>query len=99
MVLRTRSELFQIAVMAPGNDDATDVKINSDMPLPMPRSVMRSPIHMMSTVPAVMVSTIVVMTFQDSLGTIGTSQPGKNAPLRASVTYEADCRAAKPTVM
>src|SRR5660397_183332 len=99
MVLRTRSELCQMVVMAPGNDEATEVKIKSDMPLPMPRSVMRSPSHMMSTVPAVIVSTIVVMTFHDWSGTISTGQPGKNTPLRAIVTYEADCRAAKPTEM
>src|SRR5660397_146417 len=99
MVLRTRSVLCQMVEMAPGNDEATEVKIKSDMPLPMPRSVMRSPIHMMSTVPAVIVSTIVVMMFHDWSGTICASQPGKNTPLRAIVTYDADCTAANPTVM
>ena len=33
------------------------VKINSDMPLPMPRSVICSPSHMMKAVPAVSVRT------------------------------------------
>ena len=33
------------------------VKISSDMPLPMPRSVICSPSHMMKAVPAVRVST------------------------------------------
>ena len=34
------------------------VKIITDMPLPMPRSVMSSPSHMMTPVPAVMVRII-----------------------------------------
>ena len=36
-----------------------EVKIRIDMPLPTPRSVMSSPSHMITAVPAVMVSTIV----------------------------------------
>ena len=35
----------------------TEAKISSDMPLPMPRWVISSPIHMSSAVPAVSVST------------------------------------------
>ena len=35
-----------------------DVKIRIDMPLPIPRSVISSPIHMTQAVPAVMVITI-----------------------------------------
>ena len=86
MVLRTWSELCQIVLIARGKEDATDVKIKSDMPLPMPRSVIRSPSHMISTVPAVMVRTMTEMTFHDVLGMIGSAQPGKNTPLRAIVT-------------
>ena len=41
-----------------GKPDAIDVKISSDMPLPMPRSVMSSPNHMMRPVPAVIVRTM-----------------------------------------
>jgi hypothetical protein len=41
----------------PGMLDTTLAKISSDMPLPMPRWVMSSPIHMSSAVPAVRVST------------------------------------------
>ena len=33
-----------------------EVKISSDMPLPTPRSVMSSPSHMMTAVPAVIVT-------------------------------------------
>ena len=47
-----------IAQSEPGNGAAIDVKIRSDMPLPMPRSVMSSPIHMMRPVPAVIVMTM-----------------------------------------
>ena len=35
-----------------------DAKISSDMPLPMPRCVTSSPIHISSAVPAVSVATI-----------------------------------------
>ena len=44
--------------MAPGNVATTCVKIRIDMPLPMPRSVMSSPSHMMTAVPATIVRTI-----------------------------------------
>ena len=43
---------------AAGKVATTWVKIRIDMPLPMPRSVTSSPSHMMTAVPAVMVSTI-----------------------------------------
>ena len=38
---------------------AIEVKIRIDMPLPMPRSVISSPSHMITAVPAVIVMTIV----------------------------------------
>ena len=41
-----------------GSVDTTEAKISSDMPLPMPRWVMASPIHISSAVPVVRVSTI-----------------------------------------
>ena len=41
----------------PGRLDTTEAKISSDMPLPMPRWVMSSPIHISSAVPTVRVST------------------------------------------
>ena len=41
-----------------GKVATTWVKIRIDMPLPMPRSVTSSPSHMITAVPAVMVSTI-----------------------------------------
>ena len=51
---------------ASGKRAAIDVKISSDMPLPMPRSVMSSPIHMMRPVPAVMVMTMSMIAYQAS---------------------------------
>ena len=44
-----------------GKPAAIEVKISSDMPLPTPRSVMSSPSHMMTLVPAVMVMTMTRM--------------------------------------
>ena len=58
-------------IMATGRDSArtapklagswltTEAKISSDMPLPMPRWVMSSPIHMMRAVPAVRLITTI----------------------------------------
>ncbi len=43
---------------AEGKVAMTWVKIRIDMPLPMPRSVISSPSHMITAVPAVMVITI-----------------------------------------
>ena len=40
-----------------GSVDTTEAKISSDMPLPMPRWVMSSPIHISSAVPVVRVRT------------------------------------------
>ena len=40
-----------------GKPEMTCVKISSDMPLPTPRSVISSPNHMITAVPAVMVTT------------------------------------------
>ncbi len=43
-----------------GNCAAIWVKIITDMPLPIPRSVISSPIHMMIEVPAVIVRIITI---------------------------------------
>ena len=45
-----------------------DVKISTDMPLPTPRSVMSSPNHMMTAVPAVMTMIMTRMTQTDVVG-------------------------------
>jgi len=56
--LRLHSALGKVA--------AIWVKMSTDMPLPTPRSVISSPIHMMMLVPAVMVR-IITMTGKMSL--------------------------------
>ncbi len=50
-------ELTQ-ACTATGTDVRIEAKISSEMPLPTPRCVISSPIHISSVVPAVRVSTI-----------------------------------------
>ena len=79
----------------------TWVKIMTDMPLPTPRSVISSPIHMITAVPATIAMTIVAMWNTDALGMIGfaaMSQFGNSVPLRASSMYPVDCRIARPMV-
>ncbi len=50
-----------------GKRATTWVKIRIDMPLPMPRSVISSPNHMITAVPAVMVITMVRNVWVSSL--------------------------------
>ena len=64
-------------------------KMMSEMPLPMPRSVMRSPSHMMNAVPAVSVITVMKVNQTVSLGTTTCSIPtpvasGRCGPSEAS---------------
>ena len=54
----TPPEFRRICIPWPGMCVAMPAKMSSDMPLPMPRSVMSSPNHMTSTAPAVMTTTI-----------------------------------------
>ena len=68
-ITTSRISMPFVAAMMPsefGNCAAIEVKIISDMPLPMPRSVMSSPNHMITPVPAVMVMTIRMMPYQVS---------------------------------
>ena len=51
----SRPASVQIAPNWNGRRDTIDVKISSDMPLPIPRWVISSPSHMTSAVPAVQV--------------------------------------------
>ncbi len=79
------------------------MKISSDIPLPMPRSVMSSPIHMMRPVPAVMVMTISMMAYQASsvMSAVHSGTPvlvPKRAPLRATVMSVVDCRTPRAMV-
>ncbi len=76
-----------------------EVKIRMDMPLPMPRSVMSSPIHMTHAVPAVMVSTMTSICPAVVSGTMFSEHPWNRLPgVRASARIDADCSTAKPMV-
>ena len=71
--------------------EITVVKISTDMPLPTPRSVISSPIHMMTVVPATMVITIVAMVKTEPFGMSGLAlpdapQPSNRVPDLASST-------------
>src|SRR5712691_1775431 len=92
-----------MARISPGMTAMTVVKISTDMPLPTPRSVISSPIHMMTVVPATMVITIVTPVKAEALGISGlllpaAPQPLNRVPDRASSTYPVDCSRARPTV-
>ena len=67
------------------------MKIITDMPLPMPRSVMSSPIHMTTAVPDTIVIVMVAMVSTEGFGISGwlTAEqpvPGNRLPERASST-------------
>ena len=82
-----------------GKPAAIEVKISSDMPLPMPRSVMSSPSHMTTAVPAVMVKTMTSTVNSVSLGTMSSVQFWKRRPgSRAIAMRPVDCRIASATV-
>ena len=90
-----------IAQSEPGKVAAIEVKIRSDMPLPMPRSVMSSPIHMMRPVPAVMVMTMSRIAYQASFvmrAEHAGSVDGNSAPERATVMSVVDCSTARAMV-
>src|ERR1700761_3798798 len=92
-----------MARISPGMTEMTVVKISTDMTLPTPRSVISSPIHMMTVVPATMVITIVAMVNTEPFGISGLElpdapQPLNNVPDRASSTYPVDWSRARPTV-
>jgi hypothetical protein len=83
---RPHPRVRRISPSAEGNVAAMDVKISRDMPLPTPRSVIRSPSHMMIAVPAVMVMTMMTTVRTVSSGMIGRGQLPSSAPERASET-------------
>ena len=74
-----------------------EVKISSDMPLPTPRSVICSPIHMITVVPAHRVI-IISRTCQMSSTGIMFGQFPISAPLRAIDTMVVPFRSARAIV-
>ena len=81
-----------------GKVATTWVKIRIDMPLPMPRSVISSPSHMITAVPAVMVTTMIRKVEVPSLCSSVRVQPWSRLPERASATMPVACRSARPSV-
>ncbi len=81
-----------------GMAEAMLAKINSDMPLPTPRSVASSPIHITSAAPAVITMTITanVVMFRPSPWPwmMSRVQPCSRPPLAASATMLVACRIA-----
>ena len=59
---------------------AIEVKIKIDIPLPTPRSVINSPSHIITEVPAVITAIIVTTLIQDVSGIIGSEQLAKILP-------------------
>ncbi len=74
------------------------VKMSTDMPLPTPRSVISSPSHMMTAVPAVMQMTMVEMVNTDEFGISDLVQLGNRLPDRANAMIPVDWRMASPMV-
>ena len=69
-------------------------KISSDMPLPMPRSVINSPIHITSAAPAVITTTITTKVKMLWSAMMSRLQPCSSPPLAASATMLVACRMA-----
>ena len=88
----------RISPSAEGKVAAMDVKMSSDMPLPTPFSVIRSPSHMMIAVPAVIVMMMISTVSQVSFGMIGRGQSPSRAPDRASETTVVALSSARPMV-
>ena len=62
-------------MMAEGSRATMPAKMISEMPLPMPRSVIISPSHMMKAVPRVRVSTVISRKAQPGCRTTGMDPP------------------------
>ena len=73
MILKTGSGLVHQVVTPPGRPATIDAKIISEMPLPMPRWVISSPIHMTRMEPAVRHST--TSTTVPALNSVNTAVP------------------------
>ncbi len=52
---------LKISQNAPGNPTIMDAMIIKDIPLPIPRSVICSPIHITNSEPAVSVRTVIIL--------------------------------------
>jgi hypothetical protein len=79
----------------PGTEAMIETKISIDMPLPTPRSVMSSPSHMMTAVPAVMVMTRHEDPHDPVVGMIGFLALREQVPERARAMMPVDCSTAR----
>ena len=78
------------------------VNISTDMPMPTPRSVISSPIHMITAVPDTIVITMVPMVTGVGFGISGWNAgpqplPGNAAPVLAACTYTTAYTRPSPT--
>ena len=95
---KTRPPLRRMFAPSAGIRAAIEVKISSDMPLPMPRSVTCSPSHMMTAVPAVITITMTVRLKMLESGITGCEQLPNSWPRSASATIPVPCRMASAIV-
>ncbi len=75
-----------------------ETKISIDMPLPTPRSVMSSPSHMITAVPAVIVMISTRIRTTRSSGMMASWHCGNRLPERASAMMPVDCSTASAMV-
>ncbi len=84
--------LVQMFPMALGRPTTMPAKMISDMPLPIPRSLICSPSHMMKAVPVVRVSIVMATKDQPGLSTKFPCEACKD------VAIANDCASDRPTV-
>ena len=98
-IVKTSGPLFsRMLPPSAGMRAAMLTNISSDMPLPMPRSVISSPNHMITAVPAVIVSTMMARLNTVLSGMIGSSQSPNRPPRLAMAMMPVACRTARPMV-
>ena len=76
---------------------AMPAKISRDIPLPMPRSVTNSPIHITRVAPAVITSTMMKSGKMPLSSMMSNVQPCSRPPLAASATMLVACKTASAT--
>ena len=90
----TPPRLSKMLLPSPGIRAAMPAKISIDIPLPMPRSVTSSPIHITSAAPAVITSTMTTREKMLWLAMMSRLQPCSSPPLAASATMLVACKIA-----
>ena len=91
--------LRKIARPSCGSREMTLEKMSTDIPFPMPRCVMSSPIHMIVAVPAVMTRTMSAMfgAVKEPDGKMSTPPSWSDREWKRN-TRPVDCRSARRTV-